>query len=201
MLSPLWMKKSGIALTHRFVNLHPAEAGVDAPPLAGGVAAPLEAQIGARTPTVVPIATVVSIVTECVRRHDQAAGDRLADRAVVVEALERDAHEDISARLEPVDALSRGEVGGLERVRPDKAVPFAKLLVVRPLDQHASRAIAPAPDDDGAVRGIAELQTLQRLRTLAFGGDDRGCPPGQAPRGQHSTGGGGDTGLQKFTTR
>ena len=40
------------------------------------------------------------------------------------------------------------------------------VLVVRPLDQHARGAIAAAPDDDGAVVRVAELQTLQRLRPL-----------------------------------
>ena len=55
-------------------------------------------------------------------------------------------------------------------------------LVVRPLDQHARGSIAAAPDDDGAVVRVAELQALQRLRPFGGRHDDRRRAP-QSRRG------------------
>ena len=83
----------------------------------------------------------------------------------------------------------------------DETIRRLKLLVVRPLDQHASRAIAPAPYDDRPIARVSEVQTLQRLRALIFGRNDRGRTLCQGPCGQHDASGGGNTGLQESTTR
>src|SRR5262249_42431244 len=83
----------------------------------------------------------------------------------------------------------------------DETVDVLKLLIVRPLDQHASRAVAAAPHDDGAIAGVTEMQPLQRLRSLVVGCDDRRRTFRQRPRGQNHPGGGRHTDLQKASTR
>ena len=68
---------------------------------------------------------------------------------------------------EPVRACERlphREIRRFERVRSDHALHLAKLLIVGPLDHHASRPIAATPHDDGAVTWIAEREALKGLR-------------------------------------
>ena len=183
------------ALAHRFVDLHPAEGRVDAPPLTGRIATPQETHVGPGVAQHPPFAA------RGVGRDRKPARHRLADRPRVVQALKRDAHEHLAARLQAVEALTRGVVAGLERVRPDKTLHFAEPLVVRPVDQHARRPVAAAPDHDRAVAGVAEVQALQRLRPFAGGGDDGWCHVPHGPVGQDDARSRHHAGLQKPPTR
>ena len=142
------------------------------------------------------IGRVVS-VKRAVRRHHDPAGDRLAERAIVVQALERDAHEHLAARLQTREVLARREVGRVERVGAGESVRVVELLVVGPFDEHARRAVAAAPHDDRSVAGVAELHALRRLRTLRVRGDDRGRTLRQGPVGQRDASDRGRTGLQE----
>ena len=112
------------ALTHRFVDLHPAEGRVDPPTLTCRVPAPQKAQIAAcMTPP-------AAFIDHALRRDDEPAGHRLADRTSVVQALERDTHEHVAARLQTCKVLPRGEVGGVQRMGPDEALHVLELLIV-----------------------------------------------------------------------
>ena len=145
-----------------------------------------------------PPSTVV-IVT-AIRRDDEAAGDRLAERAIVVQALKRDTHEYIAAAFQTSQALSCGEVGRFQRVRTDEALHLVELLIVGPLDQHASGPVAAAPHDDRAIVRIAEVQALQRLRALIIRCDDRRRTR-LGPSGQNDPCGRDHAGFQESTTR
>ena len=84
-----------VALAHRLVDLHAAEAGIDAPALAGGVAAPDEPQVACTRPNGTPF---VDAAARAERRSGRSPARSIARS--FFEALERDPHEDVAARLE-----------------------------------------------------------------------------------------------------
>jgi hypothetical protein len=115
-------------------------------------------------------------VTPSARGDDEPSSHGIADGAVVAQALEGDPHEHLTAGLEAREILAGSEVGRVQRVRSHDPVSVPELLVVRPFDEHASRAVAPAPDYDRPVGGVAKLQALERQGTLGLGDHDRRCP-------------------------
>src|SRR5262245_56528580 len=82
-------EKKRTALTHRLVDLHPAEGWVDSPPLARRVSTPQEAQITLTTPPRL-IVVIVIVASGAGRRDDEVAGHRFAEGALVLQALEKD---------------------------------------------------------------------------------------------------------------
>ena len=93
MVSPQWMKKSGLSAAHRLVDLHAAEVGVDAVALARGVARPDEAH-----------------VARVGRRGAKVARHRLGQRTAG-EVFPHHAVEDVLAGRQPGQVDARAEVG------------------------------------------------------------------------------------------
>src|SRR5262249_5546678 len=110
---------------------------------------------------------------------------------------EGDAHEHVAARLEAGELLSCREVRGFEGVRAAHTLDVPKLLVGRPLDPHARRTIAAAPDDHRSVVRIGEVETLLCLRPVALRRDNRRRTFGQSPNWQNRAGRGSRPGLQE----
>src|SRR5262249_48225861 len=141
-----------IAPAHRLVDLHAAEVRIDAPVLAGGVAAPNEANVAAALAAAEPVLVVVRQTAQ----HHAAAFDRRAQRALVREALEAGADEYLTTGRQVHEVLARDEVGVLERVGADHALHVAPIGIEAVLDDQPRRPIAAAPYHQGTVLRVTE---------------------------------------------
>ena len=135
------MKKSRLGPAHRLVDLHAAEARVDAPALAGGVARPDEAHVA-------PLAGGV-------RKLAGAPGS--LTRFQVGKVLEADAIEDLAASAGRSARSSRAvksvclDAQGTAQMRRG----VAEALGGRAFDDHARRAVGAAPDDGAGAGEVA----------------------------------------------
>jgi len=138
----------GPAAAHRLVHPHPAEVGVDAPALAGGVAAPDEAHVALRAAH---------------RRALEVPDLRLAELARPPGFREGDAVVVLLARRQEVELDLRGEVCGLRCQRPANEPRVAKRLGRGDLDVHLRGAVGTRPDDRAARRHVAALHAAREL--------------------------------------
>ncbi|MNP05949.1 hypothetical protein D3C76_979140 [compost metagenome] len=143
------------AQAHGFVDAHAADVRVDTVALAGGVAAPDEANIAAGLGHAAQVA------------EPGFAGD------AALGVFELHAIENRLVGGQPGEFDPRREVAAGVCQRRDQSPGVGKEAAGVPLHHHACRAVAAAPDDRFIAQQVAGLHAIGELRTILDRGDHR----------------------------
>jgi len=163
----------GLLLAHGLVDLHAAPIQVDAPALAGGVAAPEDVE-----------------VARLRRRRAEVTHERPIDRLEIGQVLEAHAIEDMLVRRQVGEVHPRREVGILERRRPHHALGVGEGIAGGILYDHAGGAVAAAPDHRAVGADVAGHDAAGQARQRRVAGrrqsgaaaDDEGGADGERGR-------------------
>ncbi|KPY20432.1 putative SAM-dependent methyltransferase [Pseudomonas coronafaciens pv. porri] len=147
-------KKIGQAQTHRFVDTHAANVGIDAKALPDRVTTPDETN-----------------VTTLLRHAAQMAEPWFADHTALC-IFKRNAVENRLIDRQSAQFDARGEIGALISERRHHPTRLGKHTARVPLNDHARRPIAAAPDDCLVAEYVTGLNTVSHLWPVLDGCDN-----------------------------